>query len=45
MVAGTILFGSPDVSVKRGINRYMYWFGANKLDVRGDATAFILDKF
>ena len=26
LIAGTVLFGSPDVSIKRGINRYQHWF-------------------
>ena len=45
LVAGTILFGSPDVSLKRAINRYQYVFEANRTDKRGDSTAFILDSF
>ena len=30
LVAGTVLFGSPNVSIKRVINAYDYWFVMNK---------------
>ena len=32
LVAGTILFGSPDLAVRRAINRYHYWFTLEKID-------------
>ena len=38
LVAGTVLFGSPDVSIKRVINRYQYFFHEDALDVRGDGS-------
>ena len=30
LVAGTVLFGSPNVSIKRVMNAYEYWFVMNK---------------
>ena len=43
LVAGTILFGSPDVSIKRVINRYQHWFHENDLP-RGDYASYITHK-
>ena len=45
LVAGTILFGSPDVSIKRAINRYQYWFHEDTLDVRGDGSNYQVSQF
>ena len=45
LVAGTIMFGSPDVSIKRAIGKYQYWFAENRQDVRGDTAGFINGKF
>ena len=45
MVAGTILFGSPDVSLKRCIGKYQYWFAENRQDTRGDTAGYNLAKF
>ena len=36
LAVGTLLFGSPDMSLKRVISKYQYWFHEDKLDVRGD---------
>ena len=41
LVAGTILFGSPDVSLRRCINWYQYWLCENRQDVRGEYGNFI----
>ena len=38
LVAGTILFGSPDVSIKRCIGKYQYWMCENRQDVRGESN-------
>ena len=43
LVAGTILFGSPDVSIKRVINRYQHWFHEDDLP-RGDYASYITHK-
>ena len=35
LVAGTVLFGSPDISLKRCIQFYDTWMNENIVDVRG----------
>ena len=45
LVAGTILFGSPDLSIKRVISKYNHWFAENKQDKRGDTATYMFAKF
>ena len=45
LVAGTILFGSPDLSMKRAIGWYNYWFAENHQDRRGDYSNLLIGKF
>ena len=44
LVAGTVLFGSPDVSIKRCIGFYQLWVAANKPDVRGESNLYQVGK-
>ena len=44
LVAGTILFGSPDVSLKRAIHWYNYWISGDIQDKRGDYSNYLPDK-
>lgn len=32
LVAGTVLFGSPDLALRRTISKYHYYFSMEKLD-------------
>lgn len=45
LVLGTILFGSPDLSFKRVLGRYEYFFKEHEQDKRGDYAGFNLTKF
>ena len=45
LVLGTILFGSPDVSIKRCIGKYNYWMSENIQDTRGNYSNFNVGKF
>ena len=45
LVAGTVLFGSPQVSIRRIINFYQHWFVMNKTDSRGDYATYNLTSF
>ena len=45
LVAGTIIWGSPDVSLKRVFAFYNLWMKENEQDTRGDYAAFNPSKF
>ena len=45
LVAGTVLFGSPDISIKRVINFYHLWMSMNIQDVRGTTATYTTGKF
>ena len=45
LVAGTVLFGSPDVSIKRCISLYNHWMAENIQDKRGDYAGYLPSKF
>ena len=45
LVAGTILFGSPDVSLKRAVAWYNYWMAENIQDKRGNYGDYNVGKF
>ena len=36
LIAGTVLFGSPDLSIRRAINKYKFYCHAEKINIRGD---------
>jgi hypothetical protein len=33
LVAGTLLFGSPDLAIRRAFNSYNYYFTMEKIDI------------
>ena len=35
LVAGTVLFGNPQLAIRRAINRYHCWFTLEKIDTEG----------
>jgi hypothetical protein len=42
LLAGTIMFGSPDLSFKRAVSKYHYWFSQDKMDINAcENTLFI----
>ena len=43
LVTGTILFGSPDISLKRCIAFYRTWAASEKPNTRGDGAGFLVD--
>jgi hypothetical protein len=43
MLAGTVMFGSPELALKRAINTYHFWFTLEKMDHEGK-TGLILPK-
>jgi hypothetical protein len=43
LVAGTVLFGNPELAIRRAVNKYNYWFSLEKIDVEGK-TGLILPK-
>ena len=45
LVAGTVLFGSPDLSIRRSISSYHYWLSGEQKNIRGDYGAFLNPKF
>ena len=45
LVAGTVLFGSPDLSIKRIIGKYHHWFSESRQDTRGDLSTFLPGSF
>ena len=44
LVTGTVLFGSPDTSIKRIISFYDLWVLENEFDKRGDGNNIIPGK-
>ena len=44
LVAGTVLFGSPDISVKRCVNFYNTWMAEDIKDVRNTTKRFLPGK-
>jgi len=36
LLAGVVMFGSPDLTLRRAINRYHYMFSMEKLDIPGN---------
>ena len=45
LVAGTVLFGSPDLSIRRAINKYNFYVSAERINVRGDYGSPLSPKF
>ena len=45
LLAGTILFGSPDVSLKRCFGWYNHWMAENIQDKRGDYSSYNATKW
>ena len=45
LVTGTVLFGSPDVSIKRVIGAYRLWLAEDRPDVRGNYAMYNTGKF
>ena len=41
LVAGTVMFGSPDLSIRRCINKYTTWFGMEPNELRGETGSFL----
>jgi hypothetical protein len=41
LVAGTVMFGSPDLTLKRGISNFNYCFKEKKLDTNATLTKII----
>ena len=35
LLAGTVMFGNPDLSLRRAISKYHYYFSMEKLDYNG----------
>ena len=44
LVAGTILFGSPDVSLKRAVSWYNHWMAEDLTDKRGNYADYNVGK-
>lgn len=36
LLAGTVMFGNPDLALKRAISKYHYWMSQEKLDLDGN---------
>ena len=44
LIAGTVLFGSPDLSIRRAINKYKFYCGAQQVNKRGDYGSYLTTK-
>ena len=45
LVAGTILFGSPEISIKRIVSKYNTWIAEDRQHYRGDYSNINIGKF
>ena len=38
LVGGTVLFGNPDLALRRAVSKYNYWFGFKQQDCRDNES-------